>query len=129
MADGAFFIMAIMLLVLLLSAAGSAVVAILAAILAGNSKPRSMTLLILLVGGVGMLLTDILVFIARMNPSASDHLPRAAQILLIPFDWSFISSAPAFAFISASLFGFAWAGSAAALVALVIVLKRKVSGK
>src|SRR5438445_4871340 len=120
MAGGAFFIMAIMLFVLLVSAAGAAFVSIVAVVLASNSRTRATGFWVFLIATVGVVATDIFVAVLRLNPSWLDRLPRATQIFLAPFDWSFISPAPVFAFLSSSLFGFACAGGAAALVAVVI---------
>jgi len=127
MAEGAFFIMAVMLLVLLLSVAGVVVIAVVAAVLVGNSGTRAMGLRIFLVGLVGTVITDLLVLMARSNPSVLDRLPRPAQIFLVPFDWAFISPAPIFAYAASSLSGFACAGGAAALVVVLIAFKRKSS--
>lgn len=131
MAEGAFFIMGAMLLLLALSAAGFLAAVIFATILAAKPTTRALGLRIFLAGGIGILLTDVAVAIARTDPSALDqlaHVPYVVQILVAPLTWAFIMPIPAFAFVASSLFGFAWGGGIAALVAAFVLVRRRLKG-
>lgn len=94
----------LLILFLLLSVTGALVVMTIAAILAIKPSTRSIGLRIFLVGGIGILLTNIFVLI--VNPPALDGHSE-------------------FAFLWASCFGFACAGGVAELVAVAVLVKRK----
>lgn len=93
-----------MLMLLVLSATGTLAIIVFAAFLATKPNTRSIGLRIFLVGGVGILLSNI--FVLGLNSPARNAFPN-------------------FAFIGASLFGFVCAGGVAALVAIVVLVKRK----
>lgn len=124
MAEGAFFIMAVILLLLVLAVGGVLAVVAVAAILVAKPATRSIGLRIVLVGGVGIVLTDIIVFIARTNPSVEHQLPLVIRILLIPLIWGRMVPHPIFAYTATSLSGFACAGGIATLVAVAVLIRR-----
>ncbi len=118
MADYAFCIMVGMLVMAILSAGGALAVAVFAAILVAKPNTRRVGIRILLAGLLGVLLTDSLVFLARENPAAIEHLPQWTWFLSTPFIWAFLTPRPALAYATSSIFGFAWAGGVGSLVAI-----------